>query len=245
MAPGSRAPAGALKSLQIDLSEHTDPSKISWDTSPMSEMMWLMALPRLLQTHKSIRELVEFGWVLINSKTAVESLLHARYLTMFPDITFDYAFPAPTFSVPAYEAQRGRMIKELDRWHARQATPATADPSGTAQPPFHLQSYLTVDKRAKDFDPDTLHEDINVAALKLDSTTALSDVGLKVEWRLCGTRWVGSGRRSLSSVPTIELFDHTASLCFIPVGRYREGWGRKGVVECDVKEHDQVSGMQY
>jgi len=86
--------------------------------------------------------------------------------------------------------------------------------------------------------------DILVEGVRVEvfGTFIHSKVGLKVEWRLCGTRWVGSGRRSLSSVPAIELFDHATSLCFIC--RYRERWGRKGVVECDVREHCQVSGMQ-
>ena len=70
MPNGGRANAGTLKPFQFDISELTDPSKISWDTSPMNEMMWLMALPRLLQQTKSYLELFEFGHVLVQSKTA-------------------------------------------------------------------------------------------------------------------------------------------------------------------------------
>ena len=171
MPNGGRANAGTLKPFQFDISELTDPSKISWDTSPMNEMMWLMALPRLLQQTKSYLELFEFGHVLVQSKTAVESILQARYTVMFPDVTFEWSAPSPaTFSIAAYEARRNHLTIQLDRWHATQL----AANLPVTEPPFTLASYIPMDERGDDYDPDFIAE--TAEELGIDPLAPLNEI---------------------------------------------------------------------
>jgi hypothetical protein len=169
MPSGDRSAASALKSLQLDFSEQNDSSKISWDTTPMSETMWLVALPRLLRQTKPIRELFEFGWVLVQSKTAVQSALHARYLSKYPDVSFEWTHPAPPFSIAAYEARRSQMISENDRWYALNGDVAPED----AEPPHHLASYILIKDRPDDYDPNTIAE--TATELGLSDAAELTD----------------------------------------------------------------------
>ena len=117
--PAPNKAASALSIFNImDLSDTTDSKdSLKWDTSPLTKMVWLNSLMRILQADKAVRELFDFGWVLIQSKTAVISVTQAKYLVQYPDIFFDSSSPAPPFTMHAYETRRHELIDILDKWH--------------------------------------------------------------------------------------------------------------------------------
>ena len=142
-APNKAASALSIFSI-MDLSDNTDTKdSLKWDTSPLTKMVWLNSLVRILQADKAVRELFDFGWVLIQSKTAVISVTQAKYLVQHPDVFFDASSPAPPFSIIAYETRRHELIAILDAWHASAAE--------GEEPPFHLQSYLPVNSRPTEY----------------------------------------------------------------------------------------------
>ena len=64
-APNKAASALSIFSI-MDLSDNTDTKdSLKWDTSPLTKMVWLNSLVRILQADKAVRELFDFGWVLI------------------------------------------------------------------------------------------------------------------------------------------------------------------------------------
>ena len=146
----------------MDLSDNTDTKdSLRWDTSPLTKMVWLNSLVRILQAHKAVRELFDFGWVLIQSKTAVNSVTQAKYLVQHPDVLFDSSSLAPPFSILAYETRRHELIAILDKWHASAAEGEEA--------PFHLQSYIPVNRRPTDYSSTAVS---TLAAMGIDEAAA-------------------------------------------------------------------------
>ena len=87
-----------------------------------------------------MRELIEHGWVTTsNGKVAVHSAIHARYISVFPEVFFDWEWPSPTtFDESKYETRRLHLMSLLDTWHAASTT-------GEA-PPFQLGIYDPANK---------------------------------------------------------------------------------------------------
>jgi hypothetical protein len=165
----SGASVGALAAMAAELSDMNSEG-IKWDTSPMTEQLWLLGLSRVLQKDKATRELFVYGWVLVQSKTAVESIMQARYLTRHPDISFDWTSPAPQhFSIEAYEARRRALTLTLDRWHIAHAN----EPD--AEPPFHLSSYIPISDRPDDYNGDH----INTTAQQSSTSMGIPSLMLK------------------------------------------------------------------
>ena len=106
----------------------------SWDGSPLTRPVWLSTLPSLLEDDKSIRDLFEKGWVVSSSgKVVVQSAIHARYISVFPEIFFEWEEPAPPFSPGVYELRRMKLMKTLNEWYASK--------SAGELPPFTLSFY--------------------------------------------------------------------------------------------------------
>ena len=143
--PAPNKAASALSIFNImDLSDTSDSKdSLKWDTSPLTKMVWLNSLMRILQADKAVRELFDFGWVLIQSKTAVISVTQAKYLVQYPDIFFDSASPAPPFTIHAYETRRHELIDILDKWHASSTAgeePPSSNCSHTFPSPTELKT---------------------------------------------------------------------------------------------------------
>ena len=132
----------------------------------VTKTVWLNSIQRILQADKAVRELLEFGWVLVQSKTAVNSVIQAKYLGAFPDVFFDTTSPAPEFSVLAYETRRHQLIGILDQWH-RAAGPLD-------QPPFSLQSYVPSKDRSESYSS-TSAADLVALGMKADDIISLND----------------------------------------------------------------------
>ena len=152
----------------MDLTDNSDnKDTVRWDTSPLTKTVWLNSIQRILQADKAVRELLEFGWVLVQSKTAVNSVrVQAKYLGAHPDVFFDITSPAPEFSVLAYETRRHQLIGILDQWH-RAAGPLD-------QPPFSLQSYVPLKDRSESYSS-TPAASLVALGMKADDIISLTD----------------------------------------------------------------------
>ena len=125
--------AAATAALQLP-AVLSDTTGNSWDGSPLTRPVWLSTLPSLLDNDKSIRDLFEKGWVVSSSgKVAVQSAIHARYISTFPEIFFEWEEPAPPFTPGSYEIRRLKLMKTLDDWYASK--------SAGESPPFTLSFY--------------------------------------------------------------------------------------------------------
>ena len=157
--PTTRASSNA-SDLQLPsvISDRSDKEFI-WDGNPLTRPVWLVTLPAHLEEDKSIRDLFEKGWVLTgNGRVAVQSAAHARYISLFPGIFFDWDRPAPLFSVDAYEARRAELMDTLDKWHKSKS-------SGEAAP-FSLSFYDPAIYRQ----PSLLHTKPHVRQMRLNMT---------------------------------------------------------------------------
>ena len=115
-------PAAGDQQLPSVISD-TSVKTFEWDGNPLTRPVWLSTLPAQLQEDKTIRDLFEKSWVLTSSgKVAVESATHARYISLYPDLFFEWDDPAPPFNEDLYEARRLSIMQILDKWYASKSS---------------------------------------------------------------------------------------------------------------------------
>ena len=132
--PATRAATGAVDQNLPSVISDTSDKQFEWDGNPLTRPVWLSTIPAHLEDDKTIRDLFEKGWVLMsNGRVAVESAIHARYISLFPNVFFEWDNPAPPFSPANYELRRLKLMKDLDDWYANR--------SPGERPPYTLSFY--------------------------------------------------------------------------------------------------------
>ena len=164
-----------------------------------------------------------------SGKVAVESATHARYISLYPDLFFEWDDPAPPFNEDLYEARRLSIMQILDKWHASKSigevppfTVSFYDPSTPTSKPnafaairdsdkdLYSKSDLSdAEKLRFNISPEVIANADSAAAVIISKT--ITDIDLASE---LSRRYNRSGRtllRSESAQSKLDMTDEAGS----------------------------------